>query len=372
MVPAKPAHAYIYWGQRSGWIARANLDGSGENTGFIKYLGEPESLAVGGGHIYWPALSPTREMVLADLDGSGAQTFAPLSSNQGLHGVAADAPHGVYWTDFEDPNAVLKHANLDGTGARIVAYGVGHSCGLAIAGNGDVYGSDFYGKSIWRLSGGSLDHIVAPTADNPCGVAVDAQHVYWAQGNDGTIGRANLDGSGANESFITLPGDQYPCGLAVDAQHIYWTNKTGVGGVGRANINGTGVNPGLISGAINSEPTCGLAVDGLSPSLPKLDQGKTLQAKGDTVTVKLKCPAASDCGGKATLKSAETASAKAAKQRTLAKGTYAIPAGKGKKVKLKLTPAGKELLRKLAKVKANLVLRSSDGKTRTLKVTLKG
>jgi len=34
-------------------------------------------------------------------------------------------------------------------------------------------------------------------------VAVDAAHVYWTNIDANTIGRANLDGTGANQRFIT-------------------------------------------------------------------------------------------------------------------------------------------------------------------------
>jgi hypothetical protein len=46
-------------------------------------------------------------------------------------------------------------------------------------------------------------------------VAVDGAHLYWANAGDGTIGRANLDGTGVNQSFIG--GATGPCGVAVDA-----------------------------------------------------------------------------------------------------------------------------------------------------------
>ncbi len=79
-------------------------------------------------------------------------------------------------------------------------------------------------------------------------------YVYWA--NDGatstTIGRANLNGTGANENFIT--GGKVPCFVAVDASHVYWANTNGTT-IGRANLNGTGVNQNFITGA--NEP-CGV------------------------------------------------------------------------------------------------------------------
>lgn len=78
--------------------------------------------------------------------------------------------------------------------------------------------------------------------------------IYWANGS--SIGRANNDGSGPNPNFIT--GQAEPCGLAVDSQHIYWANQAG-GSIGRGNLDGTGINPNFI--ATDALP-CGVALDG--------------------------------------------------------------------------------------------------------------
>ena len=53
------------------------------------------------------------------------------------------------------------------------------------------------------------------------GLAAQADaFVYWTNGFSRTIGRANLDGTGANQSFITGADNRY--GVAVDGQHVYW------------------------------------------------------------------------------------------------------------------------------------------------------
>ena len=84
------------------------------------------------------------------------------------------------------------------------------------------------------------------------GVAFPASagaYVYWINWNQttaqGSIGRANLDGTGANQNFITFPtGLEFePRGVAVDGAHIYW----GHGAIGRANIDGTGVDESFIT-----------------------------------------------------------------------------------------------------------------------------
>ena len=73
-------------------------------------------------------------------------------------------------------------------------------------------------------------------------MAVDASYVYWTNFSTGTIGRANLDGTGADQGFIS--GASGPAGVAVDASHVYWTNFS-TGTIGRANLDGTGAGPEL-------------------------------------------------------------------------------------------------------------------------------
>ena len=71
----------------------------------------------------------------------------------------------------------------------------------------------------------------------PVGIAVDGAHLYWSETESGTIGRANLDGSGVDEGLLT--GLAGPVEVAVDANHIYWTNNS-ANTVGRAALDGSG------------------------------------------------------------------------------------------------------------------------------------
>ena len=87
------------------------------------------------------------------------------------------------------------------------------------------------------------------------GIALDASHVYWGNFNAGTIGRANLDGTKVEQNFIPDAG-RYPGGVAVDDAHIYWGNGEkptdspllSAGSIGRANLDGTGVEKQFIAG----------------------------------------------------------------------------------------------------------------------------
>ena len=98
----------------------------------------------------------------------------------------------------------------------------------------------------------------SPSRTAASGVAVDAGHVYWTDAYSfppGTIGRANLDGTGVDQSFIS--GAQGPFGVAVDAGHVYWANGNFPGSIGRANLDGTGVDQSFISGGVLSVRRCG-------------------------------------------------------------------------------------------------------------------
>jgi hypothetical protein len=99
--------------------------------------------------------------------------------------------------------------------------------------------------------------------------------VYWTNPLDRAIGRANLDGTGVDNSFITGVGPQFgndsvPDGVAVNSTHLYWVSS-GVrrsGGVlaqaltiGRANLDGTAPNHRLIANVSASGWRPGIAVD---------------------------------------------------------------------------------------------------------------
>jgi streptogramin lyase len=88
----------------------------------------------------------------------------------------------------------------------------------------------------------------------PVAVAVDSAHVYWANQNGNSIGRADIDGANANNGFVT--GVTNPSGVAVNGSKVFWGTLAGT--IGRANLDGSNKQPSLVSGL--AEP-CGLALD---------------------------------------------------------------------------------------------------------------
>ena len=128
-----------------------------------------------------------------------------------------------------------------------------------------------------NLDGTGVDERFITGAVQPVGIAVNRSHIYWMTGgiDTRTIGRANLDGTDANPRFI-VDGDVDPSSptssMAVDDQHVYWvsrfrdnpaeccTPKPGTGSIGRANVDGTGIDEDFITGV--SFPLDVMAVDG--------------------------------------------------------------------------------------------------------------
>jgi hypothetical protein len=131
------------------------------------------------------------------------------------------------------------------------------------------------GRADIEGSGPDLSFLPAKAS----GIAVDSEHVYWANPEAGTIGRAKLNGGGVTEvkeDFIvpgpteveTEPGvfeslPAKPRWVAVDGAHVYWTNdadgKDEHGTIGRAELGGGDVKAEFIAGASNPQ---GIAVDG--------------------------------------------------------------------------------------------------------------
>src|SRR5262245_61647458 len=71
--------------------------------------------------------------------------------------------------------------------------------------------------------------------------------VYWSNTQSGTIGRGTIDGNPANvnQSFIRAGTDASGvASLVLDRQHIYWSNFSAT--IGRANLDGSGINQSFI------------------------------------------------------------------------------------------------------------------------------
>jgi hypothetical protein len=109
-----------------------------------------------------------------------------------------------------------------------------------------------------KINGTGANNSFIPGLDQASAVAVDSRFIYWSEPN--RIGRANLDGTGVNPDFVTT-GVTNALGIAVTANSgIYWVNHVLSGDtVGHAGIDGSGPVGSFFD--TGSEDVCGLAAD---------------------------------------------------------------------------------------------------------------
>jgi hypothetical protein len=164
-------------------------------------------VAIDGKYVYWT--SEDGRIGRADLSGANPNPDFITGLPSYLPGLAVNGT-SIYWSSL----TAIGRANIDGTGVNPVLIKTNHASGLA----------------------------------------ADDQHIYWGENELGWIGRANLDGSRATQTFVPAPGD--PCSVAVDSSHVYWSDATG-NSIGRANLNGTGAEPKFIDPGVPVD--CGVA-----------------------------------------------------------------------------------------------------------------
>ncbi|HVO54504.1 MAG TPA: hypothetical protein VMT37_08835 [Solirubrobacterales bacterium] len=222
--------------------------------------------AAAGAAIYWGGDS---FIGAANLDGTKALISYPyeiVNAPPQTHvcGVAVNGSD-VFWADPRDntigrmelspnPAGRLDYLNERVAVDEALISNVEEPCGIAVDA-GHIYWASAGGLSIGRanLDGSGVERNLVVGLSRPCGIAVDGQHLYWSDVAADTIGRANLDGSDPEREFIV--GVHHPCGVAVTADHLYWTGES-PRGIGRADLDGGAVDDDFIP--LTDEP-CGIA-----------------------------------------------------------------------------------------------------------------
>jgi streptogramin lyase len=264
---AASAQAYVYWADpAAGTIGRANLDGTSVSDAFIHTGGEPRAVAVDGSHVYW-ANYAGGTIGRADLDGSGIEPSFITGAGH-PNGVATTASY-IFWTN-PTGEEIGRAALTGGEKKPELIKSVLAPCGIAVD-SGSVYWSSIsvsegiVGRAPFTGAVPRYEFVKETGAATMCGLAVNSANIFWANtgflSNNGTqIGRANAsDGKSPNPSLI---GEALgPCGVATFGTQLYWANS-GNGTIGRANTDGTGVVPKLVE--TGGGEICGVAVDSLS------------------------------------------------------------------------------------------------------------
>jgi sugar lactone lactonase YvrE len=178
-------------------------------------------------------------------------------------GIASGPGNDLYWSD--SPNNRIsrahfyydKHGRLHVQITRNFITGADQPEGVAVFGgyiywvNHDTAGS--IGRALLNGTGANENFVPNESATGAndinyaTGIAVTASYIYWDDTNQNSIARASTATGTGVQQFIT--GLNTPRGVVVDGGYIYWANDVDNGTIGRANLDGTGGDNSFITGA---------------------------------------------------------------------------------------------------------------------------
>lgn len=192
---------------------------------------------------------------------TGPQAFAideldlstPMKSTQvvdvgdvNVFGLALGGPY-IYWTTESGPQdrGMIMRASLDGEHVRRLVGDLASPDSL-ITVDGRLYWNDQDAIGRVALDGSHLVRRFMNLPQEPGGgvadgLASDGTHLFFSRCQNGTIGRADLNGTHVEEQFIALSAKTCPQGLAIAGDYIYWT-QLGSGTIGRARLNGSDID----------------------------------------------------------------------------------------------------------------------------------
>jgi PKD repeat protein len=162
-------------------------------------------------------------------------------------GEAPAASASLYYIDYSD--SYIRKLRLDGTGTVDDVLNVSGKSGAYIAYdkvNEKVYWTDFTNdlglNNIWRMNlDGTNEEVIVSNLNEPYGIAIDntAGKIYWGD-SDGTVSKADLDGSNLELGFFSVDGAQWT-GISLDVENSkmylydYWYEE-----IHSVNMDGTG------------------------------------------------------------------------------------------------------------------------------------
>ncbi|MGH2960968.1 MAG: hypothetical protein ACRDL3_02060 [Solirubrobacterales bacterium] len=315
LASASRAEAFIYWTNNAHivgpTIGRASNDGSGVDQTFIAGLNDPTGVAVDSRHVYW-ANRGTNTIGRANIDGSGVdKDFITVVGEENPFAVAISSSR-IWWANLgtlgTSDDGSIARANLNGTGADFDhipgAPQVNIPCGTAVD-SGFVYwtnGSGSVNPTIWRSPLGDPfpEQVVGDSGSFlSCWPSVGGSHIYWANASSG-IRRDDVDPDTPEPPEDLLPVNAFG-GTAVHASRLYWANNA-EGTISRANLDGSSPDFAFITGA---DRPLGLAIDSRGPGGGggcddlTLGKAKKNKRKGTAkLTAEVGCAGTLEVGGK--------------------------------------------------------------------------
>ena len=149
---------------------------------------------------------------------------------------AVAAPAGIYWAD--STAGTIEFAGLDGSNPQTLVSGLAAPQGILVGEY--LLWADRDDQSIWRaeLDGSSAAVVVSAAPGRPRDVGVNGGYIYWVATLVDSISRADEDGS--NVAPLVTTDLSFPNGIAVTSEHLYWSDS-GKRSIRRSGLDGAGV-----------------------------------------------------------------------------------------------------------------------------------
>jgi hypothetical protein len=226
----------------------------------------PIGLAVDATHVYWTDefSDSVREVPLG---GGAVGTLATAQLNLG--GLVVDSTN-AYWAIGNELMGTIMKVPLQGAGTPVAVATEQDSPEFLVLGSGGNVLWTTYSSSAGTgigtvgevgVDGGAVSTI-ASGQNAPEGLAVDATHVYWANGgtSSSTNGSIVMRALSGGTPTTLVSGLVSPTAIAVDATSVYWTSRVASGAVLKMSLGG-GVITSLATG--QASPSA-IAVDATS------------------------------------------------------------------------------------------------------------
>jgi hypothetical protein len=177
-------------------------------------------VTVDGSHVYW-ANPKAGTIGRADLDGTNVVP-AFIAPGPVEFKFKVEVKPGV----FKDREETVESE------PRYVAVDAGHiywtNTGRSDSEFGPVDKEGTIGRADINGTPASIEPAFIRGASNPQGIAVNASHIYWAnagrESEERTIARALISGGGVEEEFFEVIGNGViPYGVALNATHVYFS-----------------------------------------------------------------------------------------------------------------------------------------------------